>query len=343
MPWRRQLLQQPVVRTNLARRLTLAALLIVLGCSGAADRGEAWLDPLSGIQAPTRVVVSSAWDTLFVIGGSAEDTLLLMPRTLAASRGLIVAYDYGDDRIKAFDDNGRLIWVSGGTGSGPGEFRGNFGLQIDTRGTVWAADPELARLTALDDTGGVAELVPLTVQRLAGLALVEDRPFAVLSGPDVTLLGLGSDGAPSIQVPPLPVLRELPDFARSVVVASNGGGVWAMAYPYGNLLVVYDGMDVRCTGKLISGQSFPLQPIREPVFSVSAIALQDSLVVVLANGGGDDRNRHIDRYALEDCRYRDSFELPSRFAALAYDGTAFVLEQHDPAPAILRLRTVPQQ
>lgn len=341
MLWRRPVLQQPVVRTNLARRLILPVLLAALGCSGAGDADEKWLDPLPGIPAPVRVVVSSAWDTLFVVGGSAEDTLLLMPRTLAASRGRIVAYDYGDDRIKAFDDKGRLIWVSGGTGSGPGEFRANFGLQIDTRGMVWAVDPELARLTALDDTGGVAELVPLTAQRLAGLALVEDRPFAVLSGPNVALLGFGPDGAPSIQVPPLPVLRELPDFARSVVVASNGGRVWAMAYPYGNLFVVYDGMDVRCTGKLVSGQRFPLQPIREPIFSVSAIALQDSLVVVLANGGGEDRNRHIDRYGLGDCRYRDSFELPSRFSALAYDGTAFVLEQHDPAPAILRLRPVP--
>lgn len=333
-------MQQPVVRTHLARRLTVA-LLATIGCSGASDRGEKWLDPLPGIEAPERVVVSSAWDTLFVVGGSAEDTLLLMPRTLAAGRGRIAAYDYGDDRVKAFDQQGRLLWTAGGTGSGPGEFRGNFGLQLDSHGKVWAADPELARITALDDTGGVADLLPLTVQHLAGIALVEDRPIAVLSGAQVTLLALGSGGAQAVESLPLAVLEQLPDFARSVVVASNGGGVWAMAYPYGNLLVVYDGTAVRCTGKLVTGRGFPLQPVQTPVFSVSAITLQDSLVAVLANGGGEDRNRHIDRFALDNCQYRDSFELPGKFAALAFDGAAFVLEQHDPAPALIRLRPVP--
>jgi hypothetical protein len=282
----------------------------------------------------------------FVIGGSPDDTLLLMPRTLVGGGGRFATYDYGDDRVKQFDSTGQLRWTSGGTGEGPGEFRGNFGLQFDQRGMTWAADPDVVRLTALDDTGGTATLIPLAAERLAGLALVNNEPVVVSSGATTTLLRLSTTGAVvEYRPPPLAALGTLPDFARSVVVASNGGAVWAMAYPYGNLLVVYQGLDHRCIGKLISGQPYPTQPVREPTFSVSAIALVDSTVIVLANGGGEDRGRHLDRYALSDCGYRGSMALPGRFAAMAYDGERFILESHDPVPTVtgLRWRAAPRR
>lgn len=342
-------LRRTIVREDLDRRLSEAswltgALLLVAACSSpnSGNQRPAYLDPLPRVDAPSRVVAAGSWDTAYVIGGQAEDTLLLMPRTLAAGQGWVAAFDYGDNQVKRFDNVGNLVWTAGGTGGGPGEFRGNFGLQIDRRGLVWAADPDLARLTALNDTGGVDRMVPLSIERLAAVALVGDRPLAVSSSPSSTLLRIDLSGQVIERRPaPIPSLAELPDFARSVIVASDGGPLWALAYPYGNIVVVYEGLEVRCMTKLVTGQPFPRQPEREPVFSVSAIALQDSLVVVLANGGGEGRNRHLDRYAISDCRYVDSLELPGRFSAMGYDGRRFVLESHDPAPALTALEWRP--
>lgn len=300
------------------------------------------LDPLPDIEPPTREVAAGRWDTSFVIGGTPEDTLLLLPRTLASGGGWFAAFDYGDNRVKRFDTTGALVWAKGGTGSGPGEFRGNFGLQSEPGNLLWAADPNLARLTALDDTGGVVTTIALDAVRLAGIAMVAGRPIAVTTDPTSTLIVLTRDGQIVARHPPaLAGLADLPVFSRSVVVASNGGRVWAMAYPYGNLLVVYDDTSVRCVGKLVTGQDFPMGPVREPVFSVSAIALVDSMVVALGNGGGEGRNRHLDRYALSDCGYRGSLPLPGRFSAVAHDGTHYILGVQDPAPMLMGMKWVP--
>lgn len=329
----------------MTRSACLCGSLLLLAACTSPDSGTKqppYLDPLPGVETPTRTITTGSWDTAYVVGGQVEDTLLLMPRTLAGGHGWIATFDHGDNRVKRFDHAGDLVWTAGGTGGGPGEFRGNFGLQIDRGGLTWAADPDLARLTALDDTGGVAASVPLAIERLAGVAVVDDGPVAVSSSPTVTLLRIDSGGRVlEHRAGPIASLGELPDFARSVIVASDGGPLWTLAYPYGNLMVVYEGMDVRCVAKLVTGRPFPTQPVREPIFSVSAIALQDSLVVVLANGGGEGRNRHLDRYAVSDCRYIDSIELPGRFSAMAYDGARFVLESHDPAPAITVLEWRP--
>jgi hypothetical protein len=322
--------------------ITMAVMLAACNAPQASPERPDLLDPLPDLETPVRNVAVGRWDTAFVIGGTAEDTLLLMPRTLASGDGWFAAFDYGDDRVKRFDPTGALVWAKGGTGSGPGEFRGNFGLQSEPGNLIWAADPDLARLTALDDTGGVVTTVALDAVRLAGIAIVAGRPIAVTSHPAYTLLELTRDGQIVARHPPaLAELADLQIFARSVVVASNGGGVWAMAYPYGNLLVVYDDTTVRCVGKLVTGQSFPMGPVREPVFSVSAITLVDSMVVALGNGGGEGRNRHLDRYALSDCNYRGSVPLPGRFSAVAHDGTHYILGVQDPAPMLMGMTWVP--
>jgi hypothetical protein len=323
--------------------LVLVATLVACGGSQTTPENPDRLDPLPDVEAPIRSEALGRWDTAYVIGGTAEDTLLLMPRKLASGDGWFAAFDYGDNRVKRFDSTGALEWASGGTGSGPGEFRGNFGLQSEPGNLLWAADPDLARLTALDDTGGVMVTVALDAVRLAGIAMVAGRPIAVTTDPASTLMVLTRDGQIIARHPPaLAALDDLPAFARSVVVASNGGSVWAMAYPYGNLLVVYDDTTVHGIGKLVTGQGFPMGPVLEPVFSVSAVTLVDSMVVALGNGGGEGRNRHLDRYALSDCSYRGSLPLPGRFSAAAHDGTHYILGVQDPAPMLMGMTWVPE-
>lgn len=324
----------------------ITAVLVATACGAGAPPGDptALLDPLSGVATPIRRVDPGSWDTAFVIGGTAEDTLLLMPRTLGTGRGWFAAFDYGDNRVKRFDTAGALQWASGGSGEGPGEFRGNFGLQSGPENILWAADPSLARLTALDDTGGVVTSIPLGVERPAGVAVVAGNPIVLSSNRLTALIELAEDGVIIARYPPpIERLADLPEFARSVVVASNGGRLWAVAYPYGNLLVVYDGTAVRCVGKLVTGRAFPVAPVRKPVFSISAITLVDTTVVALGNGGGEGRNRHLDRYSLSDCGYLGSLPLPNRYAALAHDGSHCVLAAQDSIPLLIGLRWLPAE
>lgn len=319
------------------------ALCLLLACrdTDGSPENPHLFDPLPDAVTLIRTLEPGRWDTSFVIGGTPEDTLLLLPRTLASGDGWFAAFDYGDKRIKRFDASGALVWAKGGIGSGPGEFRGNFGLQSESDNLLWAADPVLARLTALDDTGGVVTTIALDAVRLAGIAMVSGRPIAVSSDSTFALVALTREGQIIARHPPaLDALADLPSFARGVVVASDGRPTWAMAYIFGNLIVVYDDTTVRCVGKLVTGQSFPMGPVREPVSSVSAITLVDSLVVALGNGGGEGRNRHLDRYALSDCSYRGSLPLPGRFSAVAYDGTHYILGVQDPAPMLMGMRWV---
>ncbi len=338
-------MREPPLRKNLDRGVNRAAgtwgVLLLVSCQ-ATDRQAtpAYLDPLPDLATPIRQVTELVWDTVFTIGGDEGDTLLLVPGTLGGGRDRIAAFDYGDNRIKRFDLSGRLAWAAGGTGSGPGpgEFEGNFGLQVDQRGFVWAADPNVSRLTALDDTGGIAASFPLPVEAVAGLAIVDGHPVAISSSATAFLLLLGPDGTILQREAPPALLRTLPTFARSVIVASSGGNVWAVAFPYGNLFFVYSGTTLRCAGTLVTGSTFPMTGLRDPAFSVAAIALRDTVVVMLANGGGEGRLRHLDSYSLGKCAYRESWALPRRDSAMAIAGSLFAFESHGPVPRIVGLR-----
>ncbi|MEO5826325.1 MAG: hypothetical protein ABIR59_10590 [Gemmatimonadales bacterium] len=329
------------MRTLVGRMVLAAAVIVLAACDNGADSGRKppLLDPIPEQPAPARLVRAVEWDTAFVVGGGAEDTLLLVPRTLAGGFGRFAAFDYADNRIKTFDQNGTLLWIAGRTGGGPGEFEGNFGLQRSRGGTTWAADPNLSRLTAIDDTGALATVLSLRIERLAGVAIVNDSPIIISSMSSSFLTALDREGRPTAErALPIPALEGLPDFARSVIAASDGGPIWAIAFPYGNVLLVYEGLDLRCSGKLVTGVGFPTRPVQTPTFSVSAIALRDTTVVVLANGGGELRLRHVDSYSLSDCHYIESWELPRKMSAMAINDDTFIFEFEDSTPVIIGLK-----
>jgi hypothetical protein len=170
-------------------------------------------------------------------------------------------------------------------------------------------------------------------------SIVDDRPIIISSLSSSFLTALDHSGRPTgKRALPISALKELPDFARSVVAASNGGNVWAIAFPYGNVLLVYEGLELRCSGKLVTGVEFPTGPVQTPTFSVSAIALRDTTVVVLANGGGEFRLRHVDSYSLSDCHYIESWELPRKMSAMAVNDDTFVFEFEDSTPVIIGLK-----
>jgi hypothetical protein len=122
------------------------------------------------------------------------------------------------------------------------------------------------------------------------------------------------------------------------LAASSSRGEWAVVFPYGNLLLVYSDDQLRCKERLINGKGFPAIQIDSLPFTLAALAVWDSMAVVLADGGGPERLRTLDTYSLQTCAYRGSFLLPRRFSALAVDGDTFVLEYEDPSPTLLGIR-----
>ena len=74
--------------------------------------------------------------------------------------GTIHVGDAHWSQIKVFDTNGAFLRAMGGSGEGPGEFRGLEGSALDTDGRLWAMDFLARRLTVFDSEGNVVDTQP---------------------------------------------------------------------------------------------------------------------------------------------------------------------------------------
>ena len=92
----------PVKRSKCRGWLLAVALAAACGDGASArDTGAGKAAAIPAERVGARQVQTAAWDTVFVIGGGVQDTLLLIPRLLAARGGQLYAFDYGDSRIGA--------------------------------------------------------------------------------------------------------------------------------------------------------------------------------------------------------------------------------------------------
>lgn len=289
-------------------------------------------------QASARRFIDSDWDTLARIGGKASDTTLLRPRLIAAGQGRLAAFDYGDYQIKVFDGSGAMLWRFGQEGSGPGEFRGAFDIEIAQDTSVWLLDPRLNRITVVSRTGEFVDVLDPNSELLSSMVPRPDGVIAVTARLDPFWLYLDRNGMLLRQgAMPVSALADVPAFARQPLVSSTPD-VWAVVFPYGNLLIVYRGEHLHCTGTLIEGEGFPAAPAPDLTFWAAAIAVRNNNAVVLAQGKSEHRLRALDFYALDDCSYAHSLLLPRPASALAHAEGVFWIEYEDPAPALLGLR-----
>ena len=322
----------------------VASVIVMLGCRDAAP-SEHFVDPLAAKprQSATRTFRSDQWDTVLTIGGNAHDTTLLRPRLIAMGRGKVVAFDYGDRAVKAFDRGGRMLWRLGRRGSGPGEFQGAFDLDVAEDGSVWVLDPDQNRLTVITDEGALDTVLHPSTELISAVAPLTPGAVVLTRQINPFWLRLDREGRRLATGRfPASSLEGIPHFARHPLAASSSRGEWVVVFPYGNLLLVYRGDQLRCMERLIDARGFPSMPVDSLPFTLAALAVWDSVAVVLADGGGPDRLRILDTYSLQTCAYRETFRLPRRFSALAVDGDTFVLEYEDPSPALLGIRPAPE-
>jgi len=321
-------------------RTSIVALALFLSDDSGVDHPALRLAAPLGSAQGERAISSVQWDTVFQIGGTDTDTVLLAPRIIAA-RGALYVFDTGDRRLKAFDGHGKLKWKFGGPGQGPGEFENVVDIEVDQRGNVWISDGALGRVTIVSDAGAqrrhftiqngtLRHIVPMS-RGLISTQVVPNRFLAVFDETGQELRQLPS---------PRRDISEAAPTARQVFTAvAEDGRSWVAMFPFASPLVGYRNESVSCIGSLVEGGSFqvPRSGLRPDIWAVS-VAVSDSTIYVLPRGKTDHAFRILDEYSLNTCRYRKSINLPRKAVAIAVTAGTLMLAFDEPAPGVLAIR-----
>lgn len=323
-----------------ARGAVLALIAVAAGGCGDAGGSAGSAEPRA---AAGRQVEAPGWDTVFHLGGALEDTTLLIPRQLAARDGRLYVFDYGDSRLKSFDQQGELAWSFGSRGSGPEEFGNPVDLAVGPEGGVWVVDGGEGRLSVVSAEGQPKKLIRHPGVLVRDVVPLRDRLLVTTASPADTFW-MELDSAGSVVETgrrPFPELAEADLLARQgYATVADDSRTWAAIFPFGRPFAVYEGTAVRCTGELIEGAAFPARMPQDPRSAVWAVAaaLSGSSLFVLPRGRTDLALEVLDEYSAADCRYLRTIRLPSRVVALAASGDVFYFGRMEPAPSVLAAR-----
>ena len=333
--------------------ITGGMLLLLLGCADA-PAPEPGIGTVGTDEAPNRDIVAAAWDTVWQIGGSIEDTVLLRPRLITAVEGGIAFYDDDRHAVRRIDRAGEFAWEYGRRGGGPDEFEDVRDIK-SLRDEVFVLDPANRRITRLDENGRVLQRIPLgTVGHAEQMTpLPSGRIVLMTLDPEAPFVVIDREG--TVRSPlslPGPQYGELETLARQGwMTAARAGGVWAFAYSMGTGWTTYDGIEpVRKEAGYVESVPFPRivasqrGNVRSATLASDApcsacrVALADSTLWVLFGGRSPVRDRVIDRYRVSDARYVGSVLLPVEATEMAVGDDAVYLLAIEQAPTILALR-----
>jgi len=135
------------------------------------------------------------------------------------------------------------------------------------------------------------------------------------------------------EAPPTTELREPPPPVRAPFVSADmARGVWGAVFAWGSPLLIYDGRELRCSGRLIEGGPFPPEPGPDNQVWAVGLAVADTSVFVLPPGETDHDLRILDEYDIDSCRYLRSIRLPRQLQAVAWDEDTFYSTTRIPRP-----------
>jgi hypothetical protein len=335
----------------LMRRLTTAAAIVLLATACAPDQRE------SGGGAPRdRQLSVTAWDTVWAIGGSNQDSLLLNPFLVAADGSTVYVFEGGASRLLAFDARaGLLRWAAGRSGGGPLEFRRVRDLKIGADGSPVLLDIGNQRITRLSAESALRdEIALLSIGYAEQMALLADGKFVLLTDHPDSAFAVVDESGKLVERFALPWKRfaELHPLVRQGSIASSRDGQsWAFAFSLGDGWMPF--RSVRATGDLkpyVEASEFP-QVVQKtegnsvttelasyaPCSACSA-AMDGSDLYIHFGGLTQHRRRVLDRYDRERGEYRESYLLPVEAIAVAVaDGVVYALIE-EPYPTLLALR-----
>lgn len=326
-----------VLGGRLGRLLFIGCAVFGFGCGAAHPKSRV---------ATHRTFTPVRWDTLWYRRGSEQDTSLLMPTMIVADRRAVYALDIGAPRVVAFrTGNGRVEWMVGHTGGGPGEFRGPNWITLGPNGSIGVLDGRNNRLSMFQPDGSFARSIPLDAVPNALRAC----PF---SHDDVLAEALLDGTPPLVRIDstgraigrydlPWPQLRRLPAIAGQLetvpvpdapicVLATmlgpgfatiNASGRFGPTHPY---IEHFLPPEVIVSGHPPGAHSVRLAERR--IAALSA-AVKDDTISVLFGGLTSHRGRLLDFYRMKDGAYLGSVLLPHRAMSMARTGgTYFFLE-----------------
>lgn len=324
-------------------RWTGVVLLAVMSC-GARDA-------VAQGRRVQRVALAPVWS----VGGDVNDTTILLPLDVRATREHFVVYDGLAQRLLAFAPrSGRIAWRFGRPGRGPGEFGGVAKITARKVGGVFVADFALSRLTEVTEDGKEGPRVDYRMGvNPRGVCEAGDTHIHLRSteSGEIERVQLAT-GATTTEDLPWPELRSVPSITRqSMLFEHPSAGVCMISVSFGPMFALLDSAGVRARARWIEeipmGQakslgkgSWRMLPSTQGAMSATGVG---NSFAVLFRGRGPKRGRFVDFYSVLDASYRFSIELPFPATGIAVGHGLLVLagETEEGAPFLRAFRVTP--
>jgi hypothetical protein len=335
--------------------LHLATAGLLLAAAACRAEGEpARADSAAG----ERRITTSAWDTVWTAGGSAEDSVLLQPFLVAAGDSAVYVFDGGASRLLAFGpDQGGLRWTAGRSGGGPLEFRRVRDLKLGADGSPVLLDIGNRRLTRVSPTGALAGETSLPAIGYADqMALLGDgRAVLLTDHPDSAFAVVDGRGRLAGRFThPWSGFAALHPLVRQGSLASSPDGTWAFGFSLGSGWLAFRGP--RSIGELnpyveraefpqvvekAEGDAVTTELASYTPCSACSVTMDGKDFLVHFGGLTKERRRLLDRYDRDTGEYRESYLLPIEATAVSVSrGTVYALVD-EPYPTLFALRPRP--
>ena len=344
----------------LGRPLAVPALLACLSCTAfddevQSDPRELWSE--EDVVAE-RTFLPAEIDSLWSIGGTAADTLLLNPYWLSAGAGGVTLWDGGRNAVIRISAGGELLWTFGREGGGPGEFRTVRGIAQLPGGGAAVVDNVNERLTIIDREGRLAGETNLSGLAPESVASLYDGSLVVLTHLAEPAFLISDDNGVVVDSMGFPArpYHDLPLMARQGRVVSAGtgwvfgftagNGWWRMGgdrdaegFPYAEHSD-FPGIETSVGEAVVGGQTVTTRSTRTTEFVSTAMdfgARGDTLFVHYY-GESNVRGYLLDLFSLANGSYLGSVLLPAWARSVAIGPDAIYTLAADPFPVLTAFR-----
>ena len=305
-----------------------------------------------------RIFLPADLDSLWSIGGTAADTLLLNPYWLSAGAQGVTLWDGGRNAVIRISAEGEVLWTFGRQGGGPGEFRTVRGIAQLPGGGAAVVDNINERLTIIDRDGQLAAETNLSSMAPESVANLHDGSLVVLTRLDEPAFLVSDENGvvvDSVDFPSRPY-RDLPPMARQGRVVGAGAG-WVFGFTSGNGWwrmggdraaegfpyvehADFPGIETSVGEAVVGGRTVTTRSTRttEPVFTAMDFGARGDTLFVHYYGESNVRGYLLDLFGLADGSYLGSVLLPAWARAVAIGPDAIYTLAADPFPVLTAYR-----
>ncbi len=330
----------------MTRRAVIAGCLAVAACGG---------DPYTN--AGTRVMRGASWEAVWTVGGTSQDTSLLIPLALAADDEHVYVLDRGASRVVALRaSDGSVAWFAGREGSGPGELKRPQGIARSPAGEVIVSDAGNGRLVVFGTDGRFRRAVAVaTPPYFDNLCALDDGSVLLRSlAPVAPVFRIGADGA-ALSTPPLPwsdlngryrAIARQGWFARD---PATGDCIYALrlgrgftrysAGRFGPQHAYVEGYDLPATQvQRTSDGRFRGESVSDNVEAARGIGISGPQLIVAFWGATDRQGQVLDYYDLRSGAYLHSEPFPYFDGFTAVGARAYATTTVGGYPAVRAFR-----